>query len=204
MSVATARPIMQDLAPRASRPGQGGTAPSSQSFDLGQAPAQSESNCARGWITANWVGCSPNARAHQQEGSAMFRYVLPVLAALVLVTASLIPDDAFARGRGGGGYRGGGGFHGGAARVGGVRGGAIHAGRVGGGYRSRIARVTVTGEGIIHVADTVRRRWGPQRLVPRPRVPTAPMALTTTATTRTATISAASSIDIDTAERTCA
>jgi hypothetical protein len=61
----------------------------------------------------------------------MFRYVLPVLAALVLVTASLIPDDAFARGRGGGGYRGGGGFHGGAARVGGVRGGAIHAGRVG-------------------------------------------------------------------------
>ena len=50
----------------------------------------------------------------------MFRYVLPVLAALVLITASLIPDDAFARGRGGGGYRGGGGFHGGAARVGGV------------------------------------------------------------------------------------
>lgn len=61
----------------------------------------------------------------------MFRYVLPVLAALVLITASLIPDDAFARGRGGGGYRGGGGFHGGAARVGGVRGGAVHAGRVG-------------------------------------------------------------------------
>ena len=131
MSVATARPIMQDLAPSASRPGQGGTAPSSQSFDLGQAPAQSESNCARGWITASWVGCSPNDRAHQQEGSAMFRYVLPVLAALVLVTASLIPDDAFARRGGGGGYRGGGGFHGGAARVGGVRGGAIHAGRVG-------------------------------------------------------------------------
>ena len=62
----------------------------------------------------------------------MFRYVLPVLAALVLIAASLIPDDALARGRGGGGYRGGGGFHGGAARVGGVhRGGAIHAGRVG-------------------------------------------------------------------------
>jgi hypothetical protein len=55
----------------------------------------------------------------------MFRYVLPVLAALVLITASLIPDDAFARRGGGGGYRGGGGFHG----------GAIHAGRVGGGYR---------------------------------------------------------------------
>ena len=48
---------------RASRPGQGGTAPSSQSFDLGQAPVQSESNSARGWITASWVGCSPNDRA---------------------------------------------------------------------------------------------------------------------------------------------
>ena len=47
----------------------------------------------------------------------MFRYVLPVLAALVLVTASLIPDDAFARRGGGGGYRGGGGFHGGAVRL---------------------------------------------------------------------------------------
>ena len=104
----------------------------------------------------------------------MFRYVLPVLAALVLITASLIPDDAFARGRGGGGYRGGGGFHGGAARVGGVRGGAVRVGRVGGGYRVAVAPVTVTGEGIIHVADTARRRWGPQRLVPRPRVPTAP------------------------------
>ena len=38
---------------------------------------------------------------------------------------------------------------------------------------SRVARVT--GEGIIHVADTdtARRRWGPQRLVPRPTAPTA-------------------------------
>jgi hypothetical protein len=53
----------------------------------------------------------------------------------------------------------------------------------------------VTGEGIIHVADTVRRRWGPQRLVPRP---TAPTALTTTATTRTAITSVAISIDTDT------
>ena len=54
----------------------------------------------------------------------MFRYVLPVLAALVLVTASLIPDDAFAR-------RGGGGFHGGAVRAGGVHRGGVYAGRVG-------------------------------------------------------------------------
>ena len=48
---------------RAPRPGQGGTASPSQTFDLGQAPVQSESNSARGWITASWVGCSPNDRA---------------------------------------------------------------------------------------------------------------------------------------------
>jgi hypothetical protein len=52
----------------------------------------------------------------------MYRYVLPVVTAVVLVTATLIPDDAEAR-RGGGGARGGGihrgsavharGFHGG-------------------------------------------------------------------------------------------
>lgn len=59
----------------------------------------------------------------------MFRSALAALAAVVLVSASLIPDDAFAR-RGGGGGRGGGGFHGG----GGFRGGGMHAGRVGG-YR---------------------------------------------------------------------
>jgi len=40
----------------------------------------------------------------------MLRYILAAIAALVLLTASLIPDDAYARGgRGGGGYRGGGG-----------------------------------------------------------------------------------------------
>ena len=43
----------------------------------------------------------------------MLRYILAALAALVLLTASLIPDPADARGRGGGAYRGGGGFHGG-------------------------------------------------------------------------------------------
>ena len=44
----------------------------------------------------------------------MFRCILAALAALVLVTVSLIPDDAFARRGGGGGFRGGGGgFHGG-------------------------------------------------------------------------------------------
>jgi len=55
---------MQDLAPSArAPPGHGGTVPSSQTFDLGQAPVQPESNPARGWIIANWVGCSPNTRA---------------------------------------------------------------------------------------------------------------------------------------------
>ena len=45
----------------------------------------------------------------------MFRAALAALAAVVLVSASLIPDDAFARRGGGGGFRGGGGFHGGGA-----------------------------------------------------------------------------------------
>jgi len=53
----------------------------------------------------------------------------------------------------------------------------------------------VTVEGIIHAADTVRRRLGPQRLVPRPTAPTEP---TTIATTRTATTSAPANIDTDT------
>ncbi|WP_036047288.1 hypothetical protein [Bradyrhizobium sp. Tv2a-2] len=65
----------------------------------------------------------------------MQRYVLVVLAVLVLVCASLIPDDAFARGggRGGGGFRGGG-FHGGGMRAGGYHGGA----RFAGGYRGGV------------------------------------------------------------------
>ena len=101
----------------ASRPGRGGAA---SSLDLGQAPVQSKSNSARGWITANWVGCSPNDRAQSTGRKAMFRAALAALAAVVLVTASLIPDDAFARRGGGGGFRGGGGFHGGGSRGGGV------------------------------------------------------------------------------------
>ena len=50
----------------------------------------------------------------------MVSCALAALAAVVLVGASLVPDDAFARRGGGGGYRGGG-FHG----------GGVHAGRVG-------------------------------------------------------------------------
>ena len=62
----------------------------------------------------------------------LVRYGLIGFAALTLVAASLVPDDAFARRGGGGGFRGGGGgmraggFHGG-MRAGGIRGG--------GGYR---------------------------------------------------------------------
>ena len=44
----------------------------------------------------------------------MIRYALIGLAAAILAGASLVPDDAFARRGGGGGFRGGGGFHGGA------------------------------------------------------------------------------------------
>jgi hypothetical protein len=66
----------------------------------------------------------------------MLRYTLAALAALVLLTASLIPDDAYARGRGGGGFH-----RGGAVAVRGARGGAVavRGGRVAGyrgyGYR---------------------------------------------------------------------
>ena len=68
----------------------------------------------------------------------MLRYLLAPLAALVLLTASLIPDDAYARRGGGGGFRGGGGgFHGGGFRGG----GGMHAGRFhGGGYRGGCVR----------------------------------------------------------------
>jgi hypothetical protein len=45
----------------------------------------------------------------------MLRCILAALAAFVLLTASLIPDDAYARGRAG--YRGGGGVHGGVYRL---------------------------------------------------------------------------------------
>ena len=74
----------------------------------------------------------------------MLRYILAASAALVLLTASLIPDDAYARGRGGGAYRGGavhgGGYRGGAVAVRGARGGAVavRGGRYGyGGYGYR-------------------------------------------------------------------
>lgn len=80
-------------------------------------------------IYINLIHCKRHTlpgSATPREGYAMLRYILVGLAALVLVTATLIPDDAYARRGGGGGFRGGGGgFHGGA-----VRGGGMHAGRI--------------------------------------------------------------------------
>ena len=189
---------MQDLAPERPARGisvlaNGGTA---SSFDLGQAPVQSESNFARRWITASWVGCSPNDRA---QSTGRKRHVT------LCFTGSCSTRSSYSQPHPGRRVRAPWGWW-----------------RVPRRWRlprrrcpsweafteaesmpvawavdtaSRVARVT--GEGIIHVADTdtARRRWGPQRLVPRP---TAPTALTTTATTRTATISAPASIDTDT------
>ena len=80
----------------------------------------------------------------------MLRYILAPLAAVVLFTACLIPDDAEAR-RGGVGYRGGGGYRGGAVAVRGPRGGgavAVRGGRVAGGYRGYGYRGGYRGYGV--------------------------------------------------------
>ena len=62
----------------------------------------------------------------------MLRIILAALAALVLLTVTLIPDEAYARRGGGGGFRGGGGFHGGGMRAAHVRGGyGVAGGRYG-------------------------------------------------------------------------
>jgi hypothetical protein len=83
---------------------------------------------------------------------AMFRNALAALAAVVLVGATLMPDDAFARRGGGGGYRGGG-YHGGAAHF---RGGAVHGGRYG--VAGRGYGVAGRGYGYRPVARTAVRR----------------------------------------------
>jgi hypothetical protein len=68
---------------------------------------------------------------------AMFRFALIVLAGFILVAASLVPDDAFAR-RGGG-------FHGGGMRAGGFHGGGMRAGAVHGGRYAAAGRYRVAG-----------------------------------------------------------
>jgi hypothetical protein len=72
----------------------------------------------------------PHSLARSFEGeTAMLRYILAALAVIVLFSASIIPDDAYARGGRGGGGRGGGGFHGGGGRGGGFHaGGGFHGG----------------------------------------------------------------------------
>src|SRR5205814_10673378 len=84
----------------------------------------------------------PSADTQLTGGKAMRGYVFPALAAVILIGASLFPDDAFARRGSGGGYRGGGGFHGGAAHF---RGGAVHAGRGYGVAGRGVARAAARG-----------------------------------------------------------
>jgi hypothetical protein len=105
-------------------------------IDLSQ-PIVSPTNGACGWVRMFDAASCWRSKPKEMIGTpiirrnAMLRYVLIAFASLILVCASLVPDDAFARG----GFRGGGGFHGGGARAAGFRGGAVHAGRYGGAAR---------------------------------------------------------------------
>jgi hypothetical protein len=106
---------------------------------------------AVGGCWSRWRGII--AESHRMHGTPivrrtpMVRYALIGLAAAILVGASLVPDDAFARRGGGmraGGFHGGGavragGFRGGAVAARGYRGGAVavRGGRVAGGYGYR-------------------------------------------------------------------
>lgn len=77
-------------------------------FDLGQTLGDQRSKI-------DCVGHEFSASARQngrtiQKASAMLRYVPSALEVVVLVSASLIPDDARARRSGGGGFRAGVGF----------------------------------------------------------------------------------------------
>jgi len=71
----------------------------------------------------------------------MLRQILIASAGAAMLLVTLTPDEADARGRGGGAYRGGGGYRGGAVAVRGPRGGgavAVRGGRYayrGGAYR---------------------------------------------------------------------
>ena len=90
------------------------------SVDLRQPSRAESSTVSRAWRVS-------------REVTVMLRYILAALAAVVLLTVSLIPDDAYARRGGGGGYRGGGGgmhagrIHDGAGRF---HGGGRYAGRL--------------------------------------------------------------------------
>ena len=101
----------------------------------------------RDWVPLTYINLPQRERPNfirseiRPSGrDAMLRCILAALAALVLVTVSLIPDDAFARGGRGGGFRGGGGgYHGAGMRGGAMHAGRVHAGRIHGGrYAGRI------------------------------------------------------------------
>ena len=89
----------------------------------------------------------------------MLRYILAPLAAVVLLTACLIPDDAEAR-RGGGAYRGGGGYRGGAVAVRGPRGGGAVAVR-GAGYRGYGVGAAAVGAAAVGAAAYRRSCYDP-------------------------------------------
>ena len=109
----------------------------------------------------------------------MLRRILIASAAAAMLLVTFVPDDADARGRGGGGYRAGGGaYRGGAVAVRGARGrrcrsAAAHGYR-GGAYR---------GYGGIAATVSVRRRLAPLRSEPLRPGPTAAAATMPTATT---------------------
>ena len=106
----------------------------------------------------------------------MLRYSLAAFAALVLLTASLIPDDAEARARGGGYRAGGGAYRGGAVAVRGPRGGGAVAVR-GAGYRGYGYRGGYRGYG--GAAASVQRRSARLPSALLRREPTAAVAATT-------------------------
>ena len=110
----------------------------------------------------------------------MLRRILIASAAAAMLLVTFTPDDADARGRGGGGYRGGGGgYRGGAVAVRGARGGAVavRGGRYG--YRGGAIAATAA----IAATVSVRLRWAPLRSEPLRPGPTAAAATMPTATT---------------------
>jgi hypothetical protein len=115
----------------------------------------------------------------------MLRFALILLAGFIIVAASLVPDDAFAR-RGGGGR----GFHGGGMRAGGfhgggMRAGAIHGGRYAGagrGYRLAIV-LAIPSQDVPAMAGAE-----PRGVLPPERPRSVPMVRTGTTTTTTTAV----------------
>ena len=110
----------------------------------------------------------------------MLRRILIASAAAAMLLVTFTPDDADARGRGGGGYRGGGGgYRGGAVAVRGPRGRRCRSA----GGRTAIGVGPIAATAAIAATVSVRRRWAPLRSEPLRPGPTAAAATTPTATT---------------------